>query len=179
MNIDIAKDRWNWVGVIETVTGVRANILDLTHEMINLEDISTSLSHICRYNGHVPHFYSVAEHSVLVANWLEDNGHDPKTILTGLLHDASEAYVGDMVRPLKRHEEYGAAHQRAEEKIAEKISIKYGAHFPFPEPVHEADKQVYYWEVENIRTGKIIGLHPSDAKELFLHAYEQYAGASA
>lgn len=174
MDLTIAEDRWNWVGVIETVSGIKADIFNMTDSMFDIEDIATSLSNICRYNGHLPHFYSVAEHSVLVADWLNDSGHDRKTILTGLLHDASEAYVGDMVRPLKRHQEYGVAHQRIEELIAEKISAKYGAHFPYPEAVHEADKQVYYWEVEHIRSGKVVGLHPRDAKDLFLHSFDEY-----
>lgn len=174
-----AEDRWNWVGVIETYSGISANILDLQDNHIDLEDIAVSLGNICRYNGHLPKFYSVAEHSCHVANWLLDSGHDHKTVLTGLLHDASEAYVGDMVRPLKRHPEFGAYHQKVEEEIAQKISAKFGAHFPFPDAVHEADKQIYIWEVKNVRTGQHTGLKPDDATELFLETYEQYKhGAS-
>lgn len=170
----IAEDHWEWVGAIETYSGVRANIIDLQDNQIHLEDIAVSLGNICRYNGHLPKFYSVAEHSCHVANWLDTNGYDRKTILTGLLHDASEAYVGDMVRPLKRHPEFGAYHQKIEEQIAQKISAKYGAHYPYPDAIHEADKEIYIWEVKQVRTGQHTGLRPNDATELFLETYEQY-----
>ena len=69
---------------------------------IAIEDIAHALSHICRYNGHCRKFYSVAEHSVLVsrivrAMWPDDI----QAIWAALLHDATEAYVGDVTTPLK------------------------------------------------------------------------------
>ena len=170
-----AHDKWEWVGRIETLSGLKVSIFEPEHDMFNLEDIATSLSHICRYNGHVPHFYSVAEHCVKVAHWIEKHTFDYDIILTGLLHDAAEAYVGDMVRPLKRHEEYGRKHQATENAIAKKIHEKFGGHFPYIDIIHEADKQVYIWEVEHIRTGRTIGLQPKEAKQLWLDAYAHYS----
>lgn len=176
MDTRVADDRWNWVGIIETYTGIKADIFDLTHDMLDIEDIANSLSHICRYGGHLPHFYSVAEHSVHVANNLETLGYDTDTIITGLLHDAPEAYVGDMVRPLKQHQQFGKYHQQIENTIAKKIHEKFGGNYPHTQPIHEADRHVYNWEVTYIRTGKIVGLQPVDAKELFIHTYNQYKG---
>ncbi len=65
-----------------------------------IDDIASALSKVCRYGGHCSHFYSVAEHSVLVSRIMEywDLG-DP---MEGLLHDATEAYLSDVVGPFKQ-----------------------------------------------------------------------------
>lgn len=71
-------------------------------EAINVQNIASALGKLCRYNGHCRGFYSVAEHSVLVAELLDDVGATPETVLAGLLHDAHEAYTGDMTRPMRQ-----------------------------------------------------------------------------
>ena len=63
-------------------------------------DIAHALANTCRYAGHV-NFYSVAEHSIRVTNWLEEHGCSPEVQLAGLLHDGSEAYLLDIPRPWK------------------------------------------------------------------------------
>jgi 5'-deoxynucleotidase YfbR-like HD superfamily hydrolase len=69
---------------------------------IAIEDIAHALSHICRYNGHCRKFYSVAEHSVLVSRIIRQRWpNDLESIWAALLHDATEAYVGDVTTPLK------------------------------------------------------------------------------
>lgn len=83
-------------GICQTHSGVAWNILHPDPEAVRIEDIAHALSNQCRYNGHTSEFYSVAEHSVRVSSCLP-----PKHQLAGLLHDAAEAYVGDIVRPLK------------------------------------------------------------------------------
>lgn len=102
---------------IETYSGTLVDPLDLDPKRILIEDIAHSLSLQCRYGGHCQEFYSVAQHSVLVALNL------PIALqLTGLLHDASEAYLGDIISPLK---EELAAYRLAEEKTQIKIWEKF------------------------------------------------------
>jgi hypothetical protein len=65
--------------------------------VINIDDIAHALSHSCRYNGHTSEFYSIAQHSCLIADLAEVNDKQ-----WALLHDGAEAYMGDLVSPLKR-----------------------------------------------------------------------------
>lgn len=76
--------------------------LELDPAYIFIEDIQHALSNICRFNGHCREFYSVAQHSVHVSEWLARNGAGILTQAVGLLHDASEAYICDIPRPIKK-----------------------------------------------------------------------------
>ena len=174
----VNKYKWDWVGRIETASGSEVDVLNFTPDMVSLSDIIQSLSKICRYNGHVPHFYSVAEHSVFVAELLASHGHSATVCLTGLLHDAAEAYVGDMVRPLKNHPDFGGIHQKIEAGISQTIHTVLGGFYPHPEAVHMADKAVYEWEVDNIRSGLVRGLEPLMAAKLFNTAYSLLSASS-
>ena len=82
---------------IITRTGIQFDLAKPTADMVHTADIAHSLSMQCRFNGHTSQFYSVAQHCCLVAE-LVPAEHQ----LAALLHDATEAYVGDMVRPLKQ-----------------------------------------------------------------------------
>lgn len=89
---------------IGTYTGKQFWPLDPHPEDICIEDIAHALSNICRFNGHTKRFYSVAEHSLNVANYLSKvKDSSIPLILHGLLHDAAEAYACDIPRPLKRY----------------------------------------------------------------------------
>jgi len=78
--------------------------LDLKPEDVDERDLAVSLSHLCRFNGHIEPFYSVAQHSIAVARLVEVRRGSPKTVLQALFHDASEAYLcGDIPGPLKKH----------------------------------------------------------------------------
>lgn len=81
---------------ILTHTGKRFDLLAPRAELISTIDIAHALAQVCRFNGHTRHHYSVAQHSLLVASIVPADLQ-----LTALLHDATEAYVGDLVRPLK------------------------------------------------------------------------------
>jgi len=66
-----------------------------------VSDVAHALSNLCRFNGHCREFYSVAQHSVLVARVLQSEGFGRGVQVQGLLHDAQEAYVGDVPTPVK------------------------------------------------------------------------------
>jgi hypothetical protein len=96
---------------MQTRTGVSFYPLDPRASEINIEDVAHGLAMCCRYGGQCREFYSVAEHCVRVSE------HVPQQYAReGLLHDLSEAYIGDMIRPLKHTPEM-AEFRKAEAAI--------------------------------------------------------------
>ncbi|AVO51243.1 phosphohydrolase [Ectopseudomonas mendocina] len=77
------------------------DLLNPRAENVLTTDIAHALSLVCRFNGHCAWHYSVAQHSLLVAYIIEKEGGTPEEQLAGLLHDAAEAYISDLTRPLK------------------------------------------------------------------------------
>lgn len=128
-------DRPNTIG---TFTG-RIDPLNPSPSEINIEDIAHALARICRYGGHCVGFMSVARHSIWVMERLEHLGS--KMALTGLLHDAAEAYIGDVPRPLKRNPEM-QVFLDAEKKLEACIAEVFDLAHPLPDIVMEADRQV-------------------------------------
>jgi 5'-deoxynucleotidase YfbR-like HD superfamily hydrolase len=110
--------------------------------MIDIRDIAHALARIGRYNGHTTEFYSVAQHCILVSRQL------PKEeALHGLLHDAAEAYLGDVTAPLKRQlPKYMEIEKRMETVIGE----KYGIPASKSEAVHEADMRMLMTEARDL-----------------------------
>jgi uncharacterized protein len=91
----------------ETISGIVVDYTGATETVILLEDIAHALSMTCRFNGHCKVFYSVAEHSVNVAKlvnfaFTEKPHNKAPVVLAALLHDAHEAYVGDVITPMKK-----------------------------------------------------------------------------
>lgn len=84
------------LGHFKTYTGKIIDLRNPSPVDINIPDIAASLSKICRFGGHSREFYSVAQHSVLVSLMAPIELRGP-----ALLHDATEAYLGDVIKPLK------------------------------------------------------------------------------
>ncbi len=91
--------KWEGKPFILTYTGKQFLYDEVTPDVIDIRDIAHSLSQLCRYTGHTNLFYSVAQHSLLVSEKMPGG---PAAKLVGLLHDAAEAYTGDLASPLKK-----------------------------------------------------------------------------
>lgn len=128
---EAASYRGNWM---QTFTGKQFFPLDPRPADVDIVDIAHALSMQCRYNGHVERFYSVAEHCVLVSQVVS-----PEHALWGLLHDATEAYVGDMVRPLKLHM---PAYCEVEDRVMVAIAEKFSIDQTMPQEVKNADSRL-------------------------------------
>jgi uncharacterized protein len=103
---------------IETYVGKRFHFLAPQQDEIDIEDIAHALANECRFGGHTARFYSVAEHSILVATLCPD-----ELALAALLHDASEAYIRDIPSPIKHHL---SNYKQIENIVQSAIETKYG-----------------------------------------------------
>lgn len=123
---------------IRTFTGIYMNVFEPTLEMICIEDIAHALSYQCRFAGHLPIYYSVAQHSVLTSQRV-----DQKHKIAALLHDASEAYLMDIPSPIKKRL---ANYKEIEDKLMLLISQKFGFKLPLHDDIKEADNFMLQWE---------------------------------
>lgn len=128
------------VGAMTLVSGLRVNPLTMRPSDVDIIDIAHALARQCRYNGHCGGYLSVARHSLWVSGRVVEMGQ-PDLALTALLHDAAEAYLGDMIRPLKRGE-IGTAYREAEHRVESAVAAHFGLDYPMPSPVLEADNYV-------------------------------------
>ena len=168
---------------IQTFTGIQFYFLNVQPEQICIEDIAHALSNICRFTGHCNEFYSVAEHSVLVSEYVNHN-----YTVAGLLHDAAEAYIGDMARPLKK---IMSQFRETEKRIYKVIAEKFGIPEVISAEVKEADTIMLATEKDNlmspepspwealngirsiISTPKLIPFTPRQIEVIFLEKYKE------
>lgn len=178
------------VGFIETYTGRAFWPLKPTAEALSVIDIAHALSNQCRYSGHVGYFYSVAQHSCLLAKWLADNGGSPQDCLQMLMHDAPEAYLVDVPRPIKQ---YMPDYRQWDYDLNSVIRQWMGwADLPIPAMQDELDSRIIVderaalmsksdlnWGHELEPLGlKIVPWSPLDAERSFLTQYAAYSHAA-
>ena len=145
----------------------------------DIDVISHALANICRFTGHTIRHYSVAEHSVLVSRLLPD-----RYALDGLMHDAAEAYIGDVSSPLKA---LLPEYRKIEEKVEKALARHFGTSYPMPDVVKAVDKSLYLAEVRQMTYGSdklwsrdkvapdvmIAGMQAKDAKQFFLSRFRE------
>lgn len=168
---------------IVTASGGRFSFADIMDNEVKIEDVASALSKMCRFGGHCPEFYSVAQHSVIVSH-LVPHAH----ALSALLHDATEAYVQDVVRPVKRQlPEYSLL----ESKVAELINATFDVWTEHPS-VKVADNQALYaeamnffgsvegWQLDEFAIDLSIDVwEPRTAETMFLHRFAELTEATS
>ena len=127
---------------IQTYGGRAFYPLDPDPDGLDPADIAHSLALQCRFNGHCRVFYSVAEHSVRVSHAVP-----PDLALWGLLHDATEAYVGDLPRPIKQQL---PQYRQAENDLMRVVADRFGLVWPMPQAVLEADTRLLATEARDL-----------------------------
>ena len=173
---------------IVTYTGRVIEPLNPDPARICIEDIAHALSNQCRFTGHTKEFYSVAQHSVHCADLVPEEDQ-----LWALLHDASEAYLADIARPVKKFTEWGSGYLEAEDKLMYAVALAFDldcVHLPgaskaaMPPSVKKADDLMLRTEmrdlmpvgVDETMPGETVPFQlecwsPKDAKLNFLERY--------
>lgn len=123
---------------MQTFTGKLIDLSQFTVEDVRLPDIAHALAIINRYTGHSIVPYSVAQHSVMVSKLAP-----PEHAMWGLLHDASEAYLGDVARPLKV---MLPSYVNLEKHVQKTIAAAFHLPWPMPEAIKEADNRALMHE---------------------------------
>ena len=119
---------------MQTFSGRQFWPMDPRAEEIHIEDVAHALSMQCRYGGHCKRFYSVAEHSVHLARYVS-----PANRLWALLHDASEAFLVDVPRPVKP---FLTGYKDAETRVMAAVCDRFGLAHEMPAEVHGVDSRV-------------------------------------
>lgn len=134
---------------IETYKGNKFYFYEPNEKDIDMEDIAHSLSNICRYTGHSRKYYSVSRHSVL-CSYMSDDNNLQKALF---LHDASEAYIGDIARPFKKlFPEINVIEDNILNVIYKKYNISYDE--IIHRKVKEIDDRMLYTEREVLFNSK-------------------------
>lgn len=152
---DLDRDRPKDKPVIKTISGRYVDPFAFTAEDVDIEDIAHALAHQCRYGGAVHTFYSVAEHSMYVARQVLRTTKNATWALLGLLHDADEAYLPDMVRPVKHRPEmkgYLEAGERIQQVVWDVLVPEMpDREWVMEEIVKPADDGIVPWEMAMFR----------------------------
>lgn len=132
-------EAWN-----NTYSGKKVYFLEPERSDIDIVDIAVGLARMPRYSGQIKPFYSVAQHSVLVSQHVSQVGYLP---MAGLLHDASEAFMGDICSPLKS---VLPDYREIEKRLMSVILTEFGMHYPLPDEVKRIDAQMLATEVRDL-----------------------------
>lgn len=156
-SLKVDEKRGPW---IHAYSGRPIHPLDLKVEDIYIKDIARALSMQCRYMGHANRFYSVAEHCCFVSDLCLAWG-DKRVALAGLMHDAAEAYIGDIVRPIKRIPAIYKIIKPIEDDIARRIAERFDLIWP-------EHRMVEFWD------NFVIGTEKAELKNELATGFEYY-----
>lgn len=171
-------------GSVQTGCGRHFDFSRPGESAFDIYDIANALANICRFTGHSGQFYSVAQHCVLVSQVVPESD-----AMMGLMHDAPEAFVGDVAKPLKiLLPDYAAIEERVEDAVFE----RFGLPKRMPPTIKASDIILLRTEQRDVMQAeghvwgfaagaqplpeRIIPMEPAAAREAFLKRFEQLSG---
>lgn len=167
-------------GTIRTITGKKFNLFEPTPDMIDIQDIATGLANKGHFSGFSPKYFSIAEHCIMVCDefalWNDSQPDSMK--LLALLHDAPEAYIGDMVKPLKIHmPDYIAVENRIMKVIAERFNLDLSLmHLIKPTDllIQNIEYNAFFHGGQIAMNQTVSYLDPDTAKAVFIDRFNEY-----
>ena len=158
---------------LQTFTGKMISVQRPDPAMIDLRDIVASLSKQCRFNGHCSRFYSVGEHTVNGVNLVRRHFPDNINLIKSwFIHDFTEAYVGDVIRPVKRHlPEF----KTIEEGFHKATNKAFGVENYDHEGVMTIDNWMVMWEKRDLLPSNIVWPGMPDIDFLNLETLPEYS----
>lgn len=146
----MSYDLINTDPVIRTFTGKWINVFDPDPESIDIRDVAHALSFQCRFGGHLKQFYSVAQHSIWCFEEAKRRKLNRRIQLSALMHDASEAFLVDVPRPIKlKLPEYKVV----EDELMVVIAEKYDFDWPLPKSIKDIDRDALQIEWDFLKVG--------------------------
>lgn len=168
----MSKENLNVEDCIRTSSGIYMNVFNPTLDMICIEDIAHALSNMPRFGGHLPEFYSVAQHSIMCSYHVVKGKE-----LEALLHDGSEGYLLDMPTPIKRKL---GNYKEIENNLMSLIAEKFGFAWPMDSDIKDVDRFALEFEWNHLMLGQPFEsgyefqiLTHKEAKQAFLDRFEE------
>jgi 5'-nucleotidase len=158
-------------GCINTYSGKIFSFIEPTPDMIDIKDIARGLAFSGHFGGQTPKFFSVAQHSMLVVKITsEGEGADYRKLLAALLHDGSEGYTGDMLKPLK---ELLPEFKIIENKITAAIFKKYNLSLDYMDDIKPYDLIAQRIEYDNFfeERNDIVYLSPEESYDEYIKTF--------
>lgn len=154
-----------------TYTGVMVDLTSPDPSLVRVADLAHHLAYVNRFGGAAHQYYSVASHCVYVSRRLAEEGHPPDVQLAGLLHDASEAYLGDVVSGLKR---VLPGYRLIEERWEHMIQRVFGVEWIGVAAIKNADVRARIAESRDLFSGTYPSaeLDVGDVRHATLRAYD-------
>lgn len=161
-------------GTIRTLTGKKFDFSRPSPEMIDIRDIASGLAYRGHFAGQTPYMFTIAQHCILVCNeyCLRFPEESNEMKLMALLHDASEAYTGDIVKPLKM---YLPNFVSLENSIMQAIALRFKLPIHRMAEIKEIDLLIQNLEYDGFyRNGAISYLDPEASRKMFLDLFKKY-----
>ncbi|MFV0376885.1 MAG: hypothetical protein ACK5JD_06225 [Mangrovibacterium sp.] len=161
-------------GTMTTFSGIQLDLMNPLRSMIELDDIATGLANKGHFSGQTPYYFSIAQHCILVCDefCLQNPTAPDELKLLALLHDASEAYIGDMIKPLKVFmPDFVSIENRLMKVIAYRYDLPYGLLGmikPYDLYVQNLEYNAFY------RGGQLGYMDAEQSRRVFVDRFKEY-----